>query len=204
MAGCSDPALREDVREGLPLEREWQRKIIHISSLLIPLGLWLVPRGPALAILGGVTALFLGADFLRFFPTPFRGFFYRTFGPLLRPHERRDLTASSYLLLASFLCAWWFGARVAILATLYLILGDSSAALAGRHIGRTRIYGRKTLEGSLAGLSANLAIAFCLPLLPLKAELVGAVVAVLAELIPAVDDNLVIPLTAGGVMYLLT
>ncbi|RKY62510.1 MAG: phosphatidate cytidylyltransferase [Candidatus Latescibacterota bacterium] len=203
MASRGDPALREDVGEGLPLERELQRKLIHISSLLIPLGLWLVPRGLALTILGGVTALFLVADVLRFFPTPFQGFFYRSFGPLLRSHESKDITASTYLLLASFLCAWWFGSKVAILATLYLILGDSSAALAGRHIGRTRIYGRKTLEGSLAGLSVNLAIALCLPLLPSKAELVGAVVAVLAELIPGVDDNFVIPLAAGGVMYLL-
>ena len=203
MACDSDPALGKDV-EDLPLEKELRRKLVHISSLSIPLGLWLVPEVPALAILGGVTALFLGADILRFFRTSFRGFFYRTFGPLLRAHERRDLTASTYLLLSSFICASVFGKDVAILATLYLILGDSSAALAGRHIGRTRICGGKTLEGSLVGLSVNLALALVLPLLPLEAEAAGALVAVLSELLPVVDDNFAIPLASGLTMYLLS
>lgn len=203
MACDSDPALGKDV-EDLPLERELRRKLVHISSLSIPLGLWLVPKVPALAILGGVTAIFLGADVLRFLCTSFRGFFYRTFGPLLRAHERRDLTASTYLLLSSFICASVFGRDVAILATLYLILGDSSAALAGRHIGRTRIYGRKTLEGSLVGFSVDMAVAFVLPFLSFEAKVAGALVAVLSELLPGLDDNLVIPLASGLTMYLLS
>ena len=60
------------------------------------------------------------------------------------------------------------------------------------------------MEGSLVGLSVNLAVALVLPLLPFVAEAAGALVAVLSELLPVVDDNFAIPLASGLTMYLLS
>ena len=87
------------------------------------------------------------------------------------------------------------------IASLYiLIICDATAGIVGSSWGRIRIFG-KTLEGSLAFFVAGMiVIAFTMRdnLLWGTLAVIGAA---LVELIPTgLDDNLTIPLVAGGIM----
>ena len=89
-------------------------------------------------------------------------------------------------------------------------MGDGASTLAGRAFGKKCILASKTLEGSLALFFVSLTAVMFLPLLPVVA---GAVAAAIAELLPEarplrklkerglVDDNLLIPILAGSVMW---
>ncbi len=182
-----------------------RRKTIHLTALLIPIGLWILPEYAALPILGFLAASCLTADLLRMSHSMVARLFLKIFGPLLRDHEKgKRLTGSTYLLIGSFLCAWGFGAEIAILALLYLIFGDTIAALVGRRWGRVHM-GKKTLEGSASCLFVCVGIALIFPSVPTQAALVGAIIATFVEWLPwAMDDNLTIPIIAGLAIKLLT
>ena len=73
---------------------------------------------------------------------------------------------------------------------LALGIGDGVSALVGKFFGRTRIYRKKSLEGTLAEFLAVLTVAkyfYPSPLIP-------ALIYTSVELLSPIDDNLVIPL----------
>ena len=83
-----------------------------------------------------------------------------------------------------------------------MILGDMSAALVGKMWGRTKLLGKKSLEGSAACFVVCVLIAL-VKLNPVIA-IIGALVATIVELIPfPIDDNLTVPLVSGAVMHFL-
>lgn len=75
-----------------------------------------------------------------------------------------------------------------------LIYGDSVSTVFGMRFGKTRIAGKRTLEGSAAGFAAMLPV--LLALFPVHIALLAALVAMLAELLP-VNDNFTIPIAAA-------
>jgi len=94
-----------------------------------------------------------------------------------------------------------------------LAAGDSVSTMVGKSIGKHKILGKKTAEGTLSVLALSLTAVWLAPLLPVIA---GAVAAALAELLPEarqlkglhakgiVDDNWMIPIVAGSVMWLVS
>jgi len=180
---------------------EGLRKGLHLTTVLIPLAVWFLPpalwRWPLVALTLAVLAL----DFLRL-GHPRIGRFVRGFaGQALRRHEHAELAGSSYLALGCLLAAMLFPRPVAVAAMGYLILGDGLAGLIGRTLGRRRLAFGKSVEGTLAGLVANLVVGLLvLPAWPLA--LLGAVLASLIELLPLpLDDNLAIPLISGTLLW---
>ena len=182
---------------------ELRRNLIHMGSSIIPLGYWLAGREVAVTVLAVMTVMMILAETLRI-TTGWGGRLYqRTFGFMTRPEERRRPTGATYLLIGTLLAAVLFPPTVAILAMLFLILGDSAAAFAGRRYGRTPI-GHKSLEGTLACFIVCLLIALPAGVNGATA-LTGAAVAALAELIPwtFINDNIAIPLFSGAAMTLM-
>ena len=187
---------------------ELHRKAIHIFSLVIPVGYYVLPEETArkALLIAAVVAIVIEA--LRLNEPHLRNVTFRLAGALLREHEKTGLFSSTYLILGSLLCAHSFSKPVVIAAVLFLILGDAAAALVGRVFGRTEIFD-KTLEGSLACLGVCLAVGILLGVpalgldLPLKAAVAGALTATVFELLPIpLDDNFRIPLSAGFAMRL--
>jgi len=192
---------------------EVQRKLIHLTTLLIPtfyFGLHdVMVTGTTVRLSQGFVALafvwVVTLDFLRLRVGLVKGMFVVLFGSLLRRKEFGGLTGVSHLLLGSLLAALVYEPRVLLPAVAFLGLGDSMAAVVGLSIGRIRIWG-KTLEGTLACLLSCLAVAgvsSILPYwnLPFGVGILGAVTATLAEVLPfKVNDNLAIPLMSGLVM----
>ncbi len=180
--------------------RELGRKLVHLASSLIPLGYWLAGRDNTIIVLGVMTIGLLSAEVLRTSTAWGRRYYRRIFGGLTRSIEAERFTGATFVFLGALPAVVLFPPTVAILAMLFMSLGDSAAALVGIRYGRLRI-GNKTLEGTAACFIVCLAIALAGGL-PVSVALAGAATATLAELVPwgIINDNVAIPLFAGGVM----
>ncbi len=186
------------------------RKAVHVGSLAIPVAAVFTPRTDMVLLLCASALCLLLVDLLRARNKVFRGFFMAIFGKMLRQKEQEGgMTASTVVIASAALTIMVFRREIAVASLVFLSLGDSSAALVGRHFGVTPLFGGRTLEGSLAALVACLAASWLL--LSLSSSLgwvltpggllAGSMVAVLAELVDLpLDDNLRIPVFAGLAM----
>lgn len=215
---------------------EIKRKVLHIfSGLLIPAAIfysslylsiclpshWSFPRYEWIILLLGVIAIVqLLIDIIRIKVPAMQTVFYKYFGAFLRSEEKAELTGSTYIFIASFLCAVCFPADIAAIVICLFILGDGVAALVGQSIGRIKI-GKKSLEGSLSCFALCLILIYGLfPFTPhlldkwggslsiLSAIIISALITIF-ELFPikiksfVINDNLIVPLIAGFAMVLL-
>jgi len=87
---------------------------------------------------------------------------------------------------------------------LILVISDGLGALAGKLWGKHRLYGYKTIEGSIVFILSAVMIVLLVFRNPLWIGWIGLVTAFFVEVfIQKIDDNLTIPLFAGGVMQIL-
>lgn len=91
-------------------------------------------------------------------------------------------------------CLEFFGRDIAITSIVVLSVLDSVSTIAGINFGKHKIYGKKSLEGTLAGIAAS-TVVLLLFISPATA-LVLSVVAGITELVSPVDDNLTIPVVS--------
>jgi len=129
-----------------------------------------------------------------------------------RPEARRVFPGRGafFYILGAFVVISLLEKPIAMASIMILALGDSSSHLIGGYIGRMRhpFSDTKFIEGHVAGaLIGTCGAMFFVP--PLVA-LVGAAVAMFAEGIDVgfggnwiLDDNLVVPVVAGAVIFLL-
>ncbi len=145
--------------------------------------------------------------FIHRFESRMRGFVSR--------FDRRDIArpfmGAFWFYFAFALTFFIFPLSVASAACIILAVGDSLSTLIGNPLGRHQI-GGKSLEGSLAFLISSFLTAsiFINPFIALA----GAIAGTLVELVPEagflknlnrrglLDDNLLIPLASGAVMWL--
>ena len=181
---------------------EIKRKIVHLASLVIPLGYCFMARETVLTWVVLICLGFLFVDVLRHFHPGMALLFQRYFiGTVLREKENHTLMASTYFLISTCMVIFFFPKSIAIASILILIISDTCAAWVGRGLGKVRLLG-KTLEGSTAFLLSSLAIVWSYPGLDGWAGSVAAVGATLVEILPLpVDDNLTIPLVAASLMF---
>ncbi|MCS7258129.1 MAG: hypothetical protein NZ601_01980 [candidate division WOR-3 bacterium] len=187
---------------------EVSRKLVHLVAILIPGLYYILPKAYSIIILGIVTAIFILVDYTRLHIQAVQRPFILLFGQLLRRKEYYSFTGGTYLLLAAFVSILIFPDRgIFMLAILYLVIGDTVAALIGLSFGHQKIF-RKTLEGTLACLISCILLAYFIPQLPginlsFKVALIGAITATIVEALPTeVNDNVVIPILSGAVMQL--
>ncbi|NWF88906.1 MAG: dolichol kinase [Ignavibacteriaceae bacterium] len=189
------------------------RKLIHLSSLSIPIVYYFIPRNTALIILGLLTAFALFLDIGRYYSKVIGKVFYKIFGFLLRKHEvddkKRTLNGATYVLLSAFICVFIFPKIIVITAFAVLIVSDTMAALIGRRFGK-----RRFLFKSLEGTTAFFISAVIVVLLSPKIEyiypeyIIGIIAVAFGAIIENVsfgltDDNLVIPISIGAAMWLM-
>ncbi len=189
------------------------RKGIHLCSLSIPALYYVLSKSTALSILIPMTAAFFIVDVLRYFHQPTAVLFYRWFRKLLRHHEvngkTSTLNGATYMLVSATLCVLIFPKIIVITSFVILIISDSAAALIGRRFGKHKFY-HKSLEGSGAFLLCAIIVVLCTPkiaYLPMEyfIGMIGGFFGMLAEIasFDLLDDNVAIPLTIGGIMWLL-
>ncbi|HCV43207.1 MAG TPA: dolichol kinase [Bacteroidetes bacterium] len=191
---------------------ELARKAIHLSSLSIPIVYCFFPKSTVLAILVPLALLFGVTDIARHLFPAFRQFYHRLFGWLMRAHEKDEkekrLTGATYVLLSAVIGILIFPKVIIITAFAIMIVSDTVAALFGRKFGRHPFL-RKSLEGTLAFfVSAVVVVCFAPKVGYVPAEyLVGFVAAFIGSVVEAmsiaIDDNLSITFSIGGVMWLM-
>lgn len=205
---------------------EINRKLLHLFALLMPIGIFYLPRIPSVSYWVAPIILFvllLGSvliEWLRMRHPKIQKLFHASFGHMLREEETQKTTGSTYIIGAAFICSVVFyrSPHISFMTLFLFILGDAIAAITGLAIGRIKI-GKKSLEGSLACfILCMLLFVFVFPHLPLllqqwdgKLPLALAVIASLSitvlELIPmriaphfTINDNLAVPVITGLVM----
>ena len=181
---------------------ELRRKGVHLAGLFVPISYIFIDRYQAIIAVGILVFVALTIELLKVLWPSFRAVFYQVFTPLLRSHERNGaITGATYYLIGAFLPILLFPKILAIVCIFFMILGDVAAALIGKKWGRTKLFPRKSLEGSLACFLVCILIAL-VKFNPAVA-IIGAVVATVVEVLPTkLDDNLTMPLLSGLAMYL--
>lgn len=184
----------------LSLKGYWLRKFLHLAGALLPLAYLVAPaaRDGLVVFTLGFSILCLGFDALRFSWPNINGWFVKRYGYGLKEEEKKGITGSGLFFFSSAMALILFPRPVTIASLFFLTIGDLAAALADR---RWQVGRGKHICGALACFGVSWLLGLML-LSPWVAGM-GAAVACLAEFLsgPArLDDNLTIPLLAGGVM----
>ncbi len=183
------------------------RKLLHLSTALIPIGYVFVPRLQMVISLFFLAFFSLVVDFLRLKIKPIGNFFNRYFGKLLWEREKNTLTAATHYAVASFLSVYFFDKWIAVAVLLFLAFGDTAAHVIGVRYGKIRVNSEtseKTIEGSLACMVICLCISSLLPQPGLLVLFAGSIVASLVEFFPfGIDDNFTLPLISGAAMEIM-
>jgi dolichol kinase len=187
------------------------RKLIHLTSLSIPIVYYFISKGTAALILAILAALALIIDLARYLHPEIGKIFYKIFGFLLRQHEldhkKKNLNGATYVLISALISVLIFPKIIFISAFAILIVSDSLAALIGRKFGKRKFL-FKSFEGTLTFfISASIVILFTPKIGGFKEEyligFIGAFVGAFVENISfrLIDDNLSIPLSVGFTMW---
>ncbi|NQV38576.1 MAG: hypothetical protein HQ509_11305 [Candidatus Marinimicrobia bacterium] len=123
---------------------------------------------------------------------------------MLKDHEIDGrLTGATWTFISVVIVGAIFPKDITILALLFLNIGDPVAAIIGMKFGKTKLFG-KTLEGTLAGIAACIIVALPFSTIPLWSRIFTSVWTMLMELLPwPIDDNIIIPISAASMFWLL-
>jgi dolichol kinase len=202
--------------------------VLHVVTAILAVPLLLLvplPFALGIAVAGIVVVAMTWAIERRRLPRELAGPFHDELAGVLaktrRPHEDFPwspvLYAVSLMIIA--LAHAYIGLSWSLAFAAYAILGmgDAASALFGVAYGRTRLpwNRRKSVEGTIAGFVAGYLAGLVLGAVPyvfgglaipplfLTVAAGGAAAGALAETLPRVEDNFVVPLVAAGTMYAL-
>lgn len=200
-------------RETIGYKDELIRKLIHLTSLLIPVIYYFITRPTAAVLLGVLAALALIVDVSRHFLPKIGKIFYKLFGFLLRRHEfdedKKNLNGATYVLISATIGVLVFPKIIFITAFVMLIIGDTMAALVGRKFGRHKFL-FKSFEGTFAFFISSCIVVLFTPkvgyfteefIIGFAAAFVGAITENIS--FKYIDDNFSIPLCVGFTMWIL-
>jgi len=184
------------------------RKLIHISSLAIPLAYYFLIKQKFLMviILIILTLISLSIEYVRRNREGYiRFFFQKHLKSILRSNEEKGhLTGATWMLIGFTFSVIIFDFEIAVLSLLFLSVGDAVAALVGRALPIGKVWD-KSILGSLSGFL--FCVLFGLAInntLPLKIIIFGAISGMLIELIPLkINDNFSVPIFSGFIMQIL-
>ncbi len=194
---------------------ELLRKMIHLSSLAIPVGYYFLDEYTAFWILLPLAILAICIDLSMKVYKPLKKVIVYIFGPIMRPHELKDelvLNGATWVLISSSLCILLMPKISFICGFVILIISDSAAALIGRKFGKHPWFKNKSIEGSAAffisavissgiiGLfiSASWQYYVALAIASLFASFIEAISGALK-----IDDNISIPFSVALVIFLI-
>ncbi len=178
------------------------RKIIHLSSILYPVAYYFyLSKSQMLFLTLSVCILMITIEFLRSRLATFNSLFNQLLKHSLRPQEKNTMTGASYFVCGLLLTTLVFEKNITIAALSILVISDTCASIVGLTLGKYKLYGNKTLEGSAAFLfsatliSLSLNSTLHLSFISLVLASIGTSIIELFSKLLKIDDNLLIPLT---------
>tara|TARA_A100000164_G_scaffold325409_1_gene310476 strand:+ start:57 stop:632 length:576 start_codon:yes stop_codon:yes gene_type:complete len=186
---------------------EISRKFLHLFSSIIPLSyLWIFKEKSLVLDLLLILSFFsILIEFFRFKVELINNIFKKFFNFMLRKNELKgSITGATWLIIGNLITVYLYPIYIAVPALIFLSIGDSFAALFGKKIPKLKI-GNKSIIGTLAGIFSSLPIALLVnQALPTHVLVIGAVTAMLVELLPLpLNDNLTIPILSGFIMIII-
>lgn len=198
------PPIEEFLHEPPVAPPIWPRRIFHVlAGSSIPVGILFLPAGLVEWLLIAASLTTVSTEVLRGLMPSVNEAAVR-YVPFFKASERWQVTGATYMALSATFLFFVFDKEVAVLALLFLAVGDPFAALVGVRDHRTRLFG-KSLAGTGAFAAAALGAGVLVsvhPDVPLAWwTALGAVIAAAVELVPLpVDDNVTVPIAAAVVM----
>ncbi|MEC8051507.1 MAG: SEC59/DGK1/VTE5 family protein [Myxococcota bacterium] len=204
------------IPESLKLSRlkpkNYARNFFHFanSAWAIALYQYTADRDFMLGVAGFFLLVAVSIEVSRKFSTRLNAWFCDgLFGSVARPHELHNITAATWYALAMVIGVYFFPQHAVEAGALVLGIGDPIASIVGKTWGKTKVWGEKSLEGSLGFFGvATLALAFyftviaggySLTMVALASVLV-ALAGPLTELFSGrIEDNFSIPLASGAI-----
>lgn len=194
--------------------KELQRKLIHLSSIWMPIAIWNLTYMQSLFLFSTLFIFMAISELLRINVKFFYHIYDYFFGGMMRLHElrytRSSFVGTFYFVLAVLLAVLMFSKPITVAAVSVMVTADSAAALIGKRFGKIKILD-KSLEGCLAFLVTGvITIIFIYHYLKLSelfliSGIIGVAVTAVIELISSrikIDDNLSIVMSMGGIMAL--
>ena len=191
------------VTDAIPVGRRVFHLVAASGTTLLALA---IPEPAYMTLVGGGALLSLAVDVGRQRAGLFNRIYMGMFRSVLKPSEATDITGATYLLIAVFFAFYFFGMEVALPVLMFVAVGDPVAALVGPRSPGSRVWGKSPV-GSVAFVAASVAVWAILVAAGFGAwswaVIITAVVAAAVEFAPLpLDDNLTVPLIAGGFMTL--
>lgn len=210
---------------------EMRRKLLHVLTAVVAVPMLLVlpflwVLGLAVVGIGAIVSTWLverHRNLKRLMLPPYKDLVHDRLAGVLESTRRpgEDFPWSPVLYTVSLiligLAVEFLGLSSSIAFAAYAILGigDSASALVGVAYGRRKLpwNRRKSVEGTMAGFVAGAfagtfmaALPFAFQGLPIPPAFFGVVLAgaaagALAETVPRVEDNFIVPITSAGVMF---
>ncbi len=182
---------------------ELVRKLIHLSSLVVPIAYLFFDKIIILGliVIGLIIAVFI--ELLRTNNANFGKLFFRWFSPILRDSEKTGLTASTFMIIGALITVAIFPKEIAIFALFTVIISDTAAGLIGKILGKHILYNDKTWEGTTAFfISTSVISLFMLDYAIWNLLVISGIIAVV-ELLLKRYDNLIIPITSGLIVMII-
>ncbi len=191
----------------------YKRKIFHFSGVVfLAVCYHNLSRETALLILSTVSMAAVALEMVRVRIAAVNNFVLTIFGSIMREHERSSWTGLTYLVLGVLFIIAFFPVHIVNLALLFLALADPAASYFGIRFGKDKLFGRKSLQGSLAAffvctltsLVYYIAHRLMLDRLMIVGILSGLAGA-FAEAVPVgpLDDNLVLPVLSSAQLWII-
>lgn len=199
MSSENQPAT---VESGPPI---WRRLFHFSAGSVLPVAGIFLPWLAIMILSIGLALISLGLDLSRIKLPLLNQLFLKFLSPFLKKTEDRRITGATFMLIATVAVFLVFEQTIAVVALLFLAIGDPVAALVGTRTPGPRIFG-KSPGGTLAFVGVSLLVVLVLVSSGFIQYhwgfLVGAVIAAAVELAPIpLDDNLTIPLLTGTAMH---
>ena len=182
------------------LVEELKRKAFHLLTTLYVVGYWFLPWEATIIGVSAVLLIAIIGESIRLHNPAFNKWILEALGGVHRKEETNRMSGLIWTLSGSLMTMMIFNDKYIVTASmLYLSLGDSVAAIIGKHRGKNKIFNKKTVEGSLACFAVCLVTGFFF--LRWDYALLGALVATLIEVIPwPLNDNFWMPLISAAIL----
>lgn len=188
-----------------------KRPLFHfVGGMIFPVFYYFTERNIALYITFAAFVLIMIFEWLRRRYAAFNAWIIIYFGGFLKEKEKSSVTAMPSFVGGALLTIFFFEKPAAITALLFLTCGDVTAAVFGRKFGNNRVFGLKTLEGTLAFFTVVVLAGLLLKnyvfphYLNSQSIIIGALLAAIVEVLPIpLDDNLTVPVCSGFILQLL-
>ena len=182
------------------------RESVHMSGVLVPLvSSYLFSSFTTAFIIFLITLLYITSEFARIEGINFPVISMITRSAAMKPEIHEFVTAPIFFAAGITLALLIFPEPISYASIAIFSLGDGTAALFGRRLGRHAFFFNKgkRIEGTIFGFMFAMLGAFFFLGDPAKA-LIGASVGMFMETLPTpVSDNLTIPLMAGFALMML-